>query len=118
MSDLITVILLVGGLAFLLLASLGVVRMPDIFARMHATTKAATLGVILTLAAVAVHFADTSVTARALATILFLLLTAPVIAHMIGRAALFIGTPLWKGTIINEFKGPGKPPDEAEKAEP
>jgi multicomponent Na+:H+ antiporter subunit G len=113
MTDFIVAGLLIAGAAFLLLASVGVVRMPDIFARMHATTKAATLGSSFMLTAVAVHAGDAGVAVRALAIILFMYITAPVVAHMIGRAAHYIGVPLWKGTVIDEFKGQHYPPNDA-----
>jgi multicomponent Na+:H+ antiporter subunit G len=72
---------------------------------MSATSKAATLGAGLVLLATAVFFNEFSITARVTATIVFLLLTAPVAAHMIGRAAYFDGVPLWKGTVLDELRG-------------
>ena len=106
MTDILTSILVVAGGLFALAAALGVLRMPDVLIRMHASTKAGTLGCGLILLAVAVHFAETGVTARAVAAIVFLLLTAPVAAHMIGRAAYRTGVPLWKGTVIDELGRP------------
>jgi len=105
MSDMISALFLVIGAAFMLLAAVGVVRMPDLFTRMQTTTKSATLGAGCTLLAAAVYFGDLSITARALAVITFLFLTAPVAAHMIARAAYFIGVPLWNRTIIDELRG-------------
>jgi multicomponent Na+:H+ antiporter subunit G len=91
-------LVLLGGF-FCVVAGLGVLRLPDVLIRMHASTKAGTLGSGLILAAVAIFFADTATTTRALATILFLLITAPVAAHMIGRAAFRSGIALWKTEI-------------------
>lgn len=91
------------GAIFLLLAAVGVARMPDLFARMHATTKAATLGSSLILLAVVVYFADVSVAVRALAILIFLFMTAPVVAHLLGRAARITGIPLSEYTVIDEF---------------
>lgn len=105
MQALLTAILMVIGTVFMLVASLGVLRMPDLFLRMSASTKAATLGSGSILLAVAVHFASTGVTARAIATIVFLLLTAPVAAHMLGRAGYFTGVKLYEGTLIDELHG-------------
>jgi multicomponent Na+:H+ antiporter subunit G len=105
MNEVISTVLLLVGAAFLLLAAIGVLRMPDVFMRMSAATKAATLGAGCMLLAVAVHFPSIGVTTRALATIVFFLLTAPVAAHMIGRAAYFVGVPLWQGTIRDELRG-------------
>ena len=80
-------------------------RLPDVLIRMHASTKAGTLGCGLILVAAAVHFGETGIVARAVAAIVFLMLTAPVAAHMIGRAAYRTGVPLWKGTVIDELGG-------------
>ena len=103
MIDLLTAALVIAGGLFALAAALGVLRLPDVFIRMHASTKAGTLGCGLILVAVAVHFGEAGIVARALAAIVFLLLTAPVAAHMIGRAAYRTGVPLWKGTVIDEL---------------
>lgn len=86
------------GTAFGLLGAVGLLRMPDVLVRMHASTKLATLACGLTLAAAAVHFGSADVTIRAVAILLFLLLTAPLAAHMIGRAAVTTGVPLWRVT--------------------
>jgi multicomponent Na+:H+ antiporter subunit G len=83
----------------MLVASLGVVRMPDLMTRMHATTKAGVLGAGLMLLGVALVFADLAVTARVVAIIAFVILTAPVAAHAIGRASYFVGVPLWEKTL-------------------
>lgn len=98
MLELLTALCLVLGAGFALVAALGVVRMPDVFMRMHAATKAGTLGASLILLAAALHVDGIGITSRVIATILFLLLTAPVAGHIIGRAAYFRGTPLWKDT--------------------
>ena len=105
MNEVVAYVLLLFGASFLLLAAVGVVRMPDLFMRMSAATKAATLGASCMLLAVAVYFSGIGVTTRALAAIAFLFLTAPVAAHMIGRAAYFVGVPLWEGTVCDELRG-------------
>ncbi|MDR7508238.1 MAG: monovalent cation/H(+) antiporter subunit G [Armatimonadota bacterium] len=104
-SNLASTALMLIGTAFLLLAAVGVTRMPDLFTRMQAATKAATLGVGCVILSVAVHFGDLGVMARAAAVIVFVLLTAPVAAHMIARAAYLIGVPQWDGTIVDELRG-------------
>jgi multicomponent Na+:H+ antiporter subunit G len=117
------------GMTFMLIAGLGILRMPDLYMRMSATTKAATLGVGLILVAAAVHFQDIAVTSKVIATIVFLLLTSPVAAHMIGRAAYFDGVPLWDQSVVDELKGkydmkthelasPSKPKLTREQAKP
>jgi multicomponent Na+:H+ antiporter subunit G len=105
MNEIVSDGLMLIGAAFLLLAALGVARMPDLFTRMQSATKASTLGIACTMLAAAVHFFELSVTTRALATIAFFFLTAPVTAHLIARASYFVGTPLWDGTRFDELRG-------------
>jgi multicomponent Na+:H+ antiporter subunit G len=105
MQDVLTGGLMLIGALFMLAGSLGVLRMPDLFLRMSASTKAATLGTSALLIAVAVHFGEIGVTTRALATIVFLMLTAPVAAHMLGRAGYFVGVKLADATLIDELAG-------------
>lgn len=93
------------GAAFMLISAIGVVRLPDLYLRMSASTKSSTLGVIFILLAAVAFFDELSISSRAIATIIFLLLTAPVAAHRIGRAAYFNGVPLWEGTRYNDLRG-------------
>jgi len=104
MAEIIMAALILLGGFFCFVAGLGVLRLPDVLIRMHASTKAGTLGSGLILAAVAVYFADTATITRAVATILFLLITAPVAAHMIGRAAFRSGVTLWQTKIEDEAR--------------
>jgi multicomponent Na+:H+ antiporter subunit G len=97
--------LLLVGATFILLAAVGVLRMPDVFTRMQAATKAASLGAGCMLLGVAVFFAQLDVTMRALLIIAFVFLTAPVSAHMVARAAYAAGVPLWEGTVLDELGG-------------
>ncbi len=99
----LTAILVIGGGLFSVIAALGILRLPDILIRMHASTKAGTLGCGLILVAVALHFGEIGIVSRAVAAIVFLLITAPVAAHMIGRAAYRTGVPLWEGNVIDEL---------------
>ena len=105
MQQAISAVLMIIGTLFMLLAGIGILRMPDLFLRMSATTKAATLGVSFFLLALAVYFGDLGITSRALATIIFVLLTAPVAAHMIGRAAYLDSIPLCEDTVVDDLSG-------------
>jgi multicomponent Na+:H+ antiporter subunit G len=105
MSEIASAILLILGVGFILTAGVGMLRMPDLFLRTSASTKAAPLGLGCTLTAVAIHFNDLGISSRALATLAFILLTAPIAAHMIGRAAYLYKIPLWTGTVIDELQG-------------
>ncbi|SDN05443.1 monovalent cation/H(+) antiporter subunit G [Vreelandella arcis] len=104
MIELIKGGLILVGAIFMFLAALGLVRMPDLLTRMHATTKAATLGATLIMLAVALHFGEVAVVARAFGVILFIMMTAPVAAHVIGRAGYFVGSRLWSGTVKDELR--------------
>ncbi len=104
MDENIIMVVCAAGALFILLAAIGLVRMPDFYLRLSVTTKAATLGIGLMLCGAAIYFNDISVTSRVFAIIIFLFLTAPVGAHMIGRSSYFIGTKLWKKSIIDELK--------------
>lgn len=102
---LIGILCTMGALA-ILIAAIGILRMPDFYLRLSVTVKAATLGGGLLLLCAAFYFPDeVSVTTKALAIIFFLTLTAPVAAHLIARAAYFIGTEKWKGTVRDDLAG-------------
>lgn len=88
MIEAVASVLILLGAAFSLIAALGLVRLPDVFTRMHASTKAGVLGSSLILVAGGVLFGDGATWARVVAAIFFLLLTAPIAAHTIGRASL------------------------------
>lgn len=105
MSEIIAGALLLVGAAFLLLAAVGLLRMPDLFTRMSAATKGTTLGVGCMLLAVGVYFPGIGITTRAIAGIGFFFITGPVAAHMIARAAYFVGVPLWSGTVRDDLQG-------------
>ncbi len=117
MVDYLIMLLSAVGALFILLAAIGILRMPDLYLRISVTTKAATLGIGLVLAGAALYFNDFSVTSRVLAIILFLFLTAPVGAHMIGRASYLIGTPLWKKSVVDDLKGQYEPDTQELKSE-
>jgi len=86
MLDLIGAAVAFAGTIFLLLATLALVRMPDLYGRLSATSKAVTLGASLVLAGAAIGTADPGVSARVLAGIAFLFLTSPIAAHVVARA--------------------------------
>ncbi len=104
MNALLVAALLVVGGVLMFLGAVGVVRLPDLFMRMQAATKASALGAGLMVLAVAIFFGDLGTVMRAGLVIAFLFLTAPVSAHLIGRAAYFVGVPLWEGTVIDELR--------------
>jgi multicomponent Na+:H+ antiporter subunit G len=91
-----------AGATLALLAGIGILRMPDVFTRMQASTKASTLGLGCLLVALAIRYPETAVVVRAAAIAAFMMLTTAVAAHVIARAAARSGAPRWKGTLLDE----------------
>jgi multicomponent Na+:H+ antiporter subunit G len=100
--DVLTAFFWLAGASFALLASIGVLRMPDVFTRMQTSTKASTLGVGCLLVGTALQFADVASIARVASIGAFVMLTSPVAAHVIARAAYVAEVPLWEGTVADE----------------
>ncbi|MEM8551658.1 MAG: monovalent cation/H(+) antiporter subunit G [Pseudomonadota bacterium] len=84
-------VLSIVGAFFVLVAAVGVLRLDDLYMRMHAASKAGTLGSGVLLIAIAVFARDDAVAWRAIAGVIFFLLTAPVSAHLLARAAYSVG---------------------------
>ncbi len=103
MTDIVAALLMIGGTSFMLVAAIGLLRFPDLYTRTHAVTKAGTLGIGLLLVSAAVSFGEISITTRTLMAILFVFLTAPVSAHMIGRAGYLGTAPLWEETVFDDW---------------
>jgi multicomponent Na+:H+ antiporter subunit G len=87
----VAVLMLVIGSLFALVAALGMLRFPDLYTRMHAASKAGTLGSGVLLLALAIDALQFGVATRAVAGVIFLVLTAPISAHLLARAAYFAG---------------------------
>jgi multicomponent Na+:H+ antiporter subunit G len=94
--------LFIVGATFALLAGVGVLRMPDVFTRMQASTKASTLGLGCLLAGAALRDPELAFVVRAASIAAFMLLTSAVAAHVVARAAARGGAPLWEGTLVDE----------------
>ncbi|MBU4315956.1 MAG: monovalent cation/H(+) antiporter subunit G [Proteobacteria bacterium] len=107
----LTVYLMVAGAFFILVAAIGILRLPDLYMRVSAAAKASTLGIGLSLLGVALHFNELGIASRAVATIVFIAITSPVAAHLIGRAAYHNGVPLWEKTVVDELKSLFKEPE-------
>jgi len=105
MIDWVIIISSTIGTLSILLAAVGIVRMPDIYLRISVTTKAATMGIGLILIGSAMYFNELGITSRVIAIIFFMLLTAPVGAHMIGRASYFTGVRMWNKSVYDDLKG-------------
>ena len=99
----VAAMLLAGGV-FTFLAALGVLRLPDVYTRMHAASKAGTVGSGLMLFAAGIHSLDGAVFSRALAGFVFFVLTAPVAAHLLARAAHAAGYRLTRLSALDEMR--------------
>lgn len=107
--DILSIISLVIGLLFLCLGMLGLLRLPDVYNRLHATTKVATLGALGVLLSIIIQEGYTPMGVKAFTVAMFILLTAPISGHMIGKAAYSHGVKLCEGTCIDEY-GPSRGP--------
>jgi multicomponent Na+:H+ antiporter subunit G len=92
------------GVAFVLLAAVGILRFPDVLTRTSASTKAAGLGVALVLAGAAFLFGTSEAAVKLTLAVVLQFATAPVSGHVIGRAAYRSGAPLWEGTHTDELR--------------
>lgn len=107
------VIVLIGAI-FMLLASIGIVRMPDVYNRIQAGTKASTLGVVLALVGLGLY--EPGWLPKLAVIALFVLLTNPLSSHALARAAHAAGVPLAAGTVrdeLAEFRAPPAPVEAA-----
>lgn len=100
----VTCVLILGGAFFALVAAIGINRLPDLYTRMHAASKAGTVGSGLLLLAVGVHSGDLAVFARALAGFFFFILTAPVSAHLLAKAAHQVGYAMSVSSARDDLK--------------
>ena len=87
----LSALLMLVGSSFALIAAIGLIRLPDIYTRAHAASKAGTLGSGLLLLSLAVFSQELGVVTRAIAAIIFFLLTAPVASHLLARSAYLVG---------------------------
>ncbi|WP_375449587.1 monovalent cation/H(+) antiporter subunit G [uncultured Devosia sp.] len=105
-------VLLSLGSVFGLIAAVGVLRLPDLYTRMHAASKAGAVGGGMILLAVALACLDGAVASRAVIGIGFLLVTTPVSAHLLARASLKSGDRPAQITVSNDLDIVNKAPNE------
>lgn len=100
-------VLLVLGALFSLIAAIGVFRLPDLYTRMHAASKAGAVGGGLVLLAVSLVCFDVGVALRAIMGFVFLLLTTPVSAHLLARASYRTSDQSPEHLVVDELKSSG-----------
>ncbi|MTH55518.1 Na+/H+ antiporter subunit G [Bacillus mangrovi] len=98
--------LILQGAVLCFIASIGVLRLPDVYTRNHAASKGATLGVMSLLLGVFLYFlmVEGHFNSRVLLGIAFVFLTSPVAGHLIMRAAYNTKVPLWENSVQNDLK--------------
>ncbi|QHS22841.1 Na+/H+ antiporter subunit G [Virgibacillus sp. MSP4-1] len=105
MTEIVISVFLIIGTFITLSGSLGILRFPDVYTRLHAATKASTLGVagVLIGAFLFMYFDVEIISGKLILGIIFILLTAPVSGHMISRAAHNTSVELWDGSIKDAY---------------
>ncbi len=104
MNEIITLTFVVVGIFFDLFGCVGLIRLPDVYNRLQASTKCVTLGTCSILFGVVIKFGFTAAGIKALICIVFLLLTSPVAAHALARGAHRSGIPLWQKSVCDKYK--------------
>jgi multicomponent Na+:H+ antiporter subunit G len=101
--DIASAVLLLAGSVLAVLAGVGLQRFPDVFARIHSATKATTLALVLIVAGAALRIGDPGDAAKLALVAVLQFITAPVAAHMVGRASYRAGTEMSDRTAIDEL---------------
>ena len=103
MNNTIGTILIVVGLIFDFFGCLGLIRFPDVYSRLQASTKCITLGTCGILLGLVCFKGLNATGIKALLCLVFIILTAPVSAHALARAAYRSGVKPWAGTVVDEY---------------
>ena len=96
MTEFLIAAFILAGALLMLIASIGLLRLPDVLCRSHAVAKALTLGVILLLSGLWLNLEGEEAALKILLAIFFQLVTIPVASHLVGLLALKKNLPLWK----------------------
>jgi multicomponent Na+:H+ antiporter subunit G len=94
-GNILTILFVAAGAFFMLVGSIGVVRLPDFFTRSHATSKSDTLGIMLVLGGLAIYEGFTVTSLKLILIVFFIALANPVGSHALARSALFFGIKPW-----------------------
>src|SRR5690625_103211 len=93
------------GVFFTLLSAIGLLRLPDVYSRVHAAGKSSTFGVISLMIATFLYFLPEGIiNVKILLAIIFVFITAPLSALMISRSSYRIGVPLEKNSVHDDLK--------------
>ena len=103
MTDIIGYILIIIGILFDIFGCIGLVRFPDVYNRLQASTKCVTLGTIMLLVGVAVISGLGAISAKAVICAVFILITSPTAAHAIAKGAYASGVQLWEKSVVDKY---------------
>ncbi len=103
MTDIIGYILIIIGILFDVFGCIGLVRLPDVYNRLQASTKCVTLGTIMLLVGVALAGASGPISAKAIICAVFILITSPTAAHAIAKGAYASGVKLWENSVTDKY---------------
>jgi len=103
MTDIIGYILIIIGILFNIFGCIGLVRFPDVYNRLQASTKCVTLGTILLLVGIALIDGWGSLAAKAIICAVFILITSPTAAHAIAKGAHAAGVELWENSVVDKY---------------
>ena len=103
MSDIIGYIFIIIGILFDIFGCIGLVRFPDVYNRLQASTKCVTLGTILLLVGVAFISGVGSISSKAIVCAVFILITSPTAAHAIAKGAYASGVKLWENSVVDKY---------------
>ncbi|MFC7687862.1 monovalent cation/H(+) antiporter subunit G [Ureibacillus sp. GCM10028918] len=106
LANVLVIFFIAAGLLFLVVAAIGVLRLPDLYTRAHAASKSSTLGVMCILLGVFFHFwlNEDHINPTILLGVLFLFITGPVGAHIMSRSSYIAGVKPWSGTGRDDLK--------------
>ena len=97
-------VMILTGVLFMLISSIGIIRLPDFYIRNSASTKAVVLGLALILFGVGIYYNNIMIFLEVIAILFFISLIMPLAAHIIARAAYKNKVPFWKNTILKDMK--------------
>ena len=103
MTDIIGYILIIIGVLFDVFGCIGLVRFPDVYNRLQASTKCVTLGTILLLVGVAIASGIGPIASRAIICAVFILITSPTAAHAIAKGSYASGVELWENSVVDKY---------------
>ena len=103
MTDITGYILIIVGILFDIFGCIGLVRFPDVYNRLQASTKCVTLGTVLLLVGVALVSSSGATAAKAIICAMFILITSPTAAHAIAKGAHSYGVKLWENSVVDKY---------------